>query len=42
MYNVIIAEVTKKETVEINKIFTMRFEINNIGQDWPQKDIYVI
>lgn len=41
-YDVIVSEITKKERVELNKLFTMRFEIKNVGQDWLQKEIQVI
>ena len=41
-YEVLVSEVTKKEKVELNKLFTMRFEIKNVGQDWEEKDIQVI
>lgn len=41
-YEVIVSEVNKKDKVEINKLFTVRFEIKNEGEDWTQKEIQVI
>ncbi len=36
-YEVIVSETTKKEKAEINRLFTMKFEIKNVGKDWDHK-----
>ena len=41
-FEVIVAEVNKKEKVELNRLFTSRFEIKNLGKDWKEEDFYVI
>lgn len=41
-YEVLVSELTKKEKVEMNKLFTMRFEISNIGPNWTHEHIEVI
>ena len=41
-YDVIVSEMTKREKAPLNKLFTMRFEIKNVGKDWKQKEIQVI
>ena len=41
-YEVLIAAVAKKDVNEVNKIFTMRFEIKNEGQHWRHENIQVI
>jgi hypothetical protein len=41
-YEVIVSEVNKKDQVEMGKLFTTRFEIKNVGQDWTQEHIMVV